>query len=96
MTLRILPAALADLKDIDNWTAERFGEAIASRVQDDLFTTMQLLADFPQMGRTRPDVTGRPVRFFSHWPYWIIYSMGSPLRVHRILHAVQDLPRLLR
>lgn len=95
MKLLILPAAVEDLKEIDSWVAEQHGEDFARVVQDELLATMEMIADYPEMGRTRPEITARPVRFFSHWPYWIVYQSGSPLRIHRVLHGARDLPKLI-
>lgn len=96
MKFLILPAAIEDLKVIDSWVAEQHGEVFADVVQEDLLATMTLIAKHPEMGRMRPEITGRPVRFFSHWPYWIVYQPGNPLRVHRVLHGARDLPKLVK
>ena len=36
------------------------------------------------MGIQRPEVTSRPVRFFSSGLNWIIYEPGDPLLIHRV------------
>ena len=94
MKLRILPAALADLDNIDAHIASTFGVPFAVKTQNRLLETFELLVEFPHMGHTRPDITGRPVRFFHRKPYWIVYSLGEPLLIHRVYHAARDLGRI--
>ena len=94
MIYRLLPAALDDLDEIDAWVAESFGPAVAAEAQRKLFEVFALLAQFPEMGVQRPDVTSRPVRFFSSYPNWIIYEPGIPLLIHRVFPAARDLKRI--
>jgi plasmid stabilization system protein ParE len=94
VTYRLLPAAIDDLDDIDLWTIEHFGVSVADKTQAKLFATFSLLAASPQLGHQRPDVTTRPVRFFSLSPFWIIYEPASPLLIHRVFHSARDLTRL--
>ena len=96
MKFLILPAAVEDLKEIDVWVAAQHGEDFARVVQEDLLGTMELISSHPGIGRVRPDITARAVRFFSHWPYWIVYQPGTQLRIHRVLHGARDLPKLVR
>jgi plasmid stabilization system protein ParE len=94
MTYRILAAALADLAEIDNYVLAEFGEAAANKASERLFDAFEHLAEFQQMGRLRRDVTPLRTRFFHLEPCWIIYSEGSPLLIHRVVHGSRDLPRL--
>ena len=91
MNYRLLPAALSDLEGIDLWSVEHFGLSVADKTQANLFSAFSLLAESPYLGRLRPDVTSKPVRFFSLNPFWIIYEPGSPLLIHRVMHAARDL-----
>jgi plasmid stabilization system protein ParE len=94
MNLRILPAAIQDLDEIDSYLGETFGKSTAAQVSAKLFHIFQLLDDFPDMGRSRQDVTSQPIRFFLVKPYWILYEPGNPLTIHRVFHAARDLARL--
>ena len=94
MTYRLLPAAIDDLTEIDLWSIEHFGPAVADKTQAKLFATFSLLAESPHLGQQRPDVTPRPVRCFSLTPFWIIYEPSAPLLIHRVFHAARDLSRL--
>jgi plasmid stabilization system protein ParE len=69
MSVRVLPSAYRDLGEIDSWVLEHFGPSFASKTSDRLFSTFATLADFPDLGRRRPDVDKRPVRFFLLKPY---------------------------
>ena len=90
MNYRVLPDAQQDIQDIDDWVSEHFGADFANRTQAQLYDTFDLLTDFPQMGRPRPDIESRPVRFFLLKPYWIVYQPGTPLLIHRIYPAARD------
>jgi plasmid stabilization system protein ParE len=94
MNVRILPAAIQDLDEIDSYLGQNFGPSTAGQVSAKLFHTFQLLEDFPDLGRPRQDVTSRPIRFFLVKPYWILYEPGNPLIIHRVFHAARDLARL--
>jgi plasmid stabilization system protein ParE len=94
VTYRVLPAALDDIAEIDLWSIEHFGASVADKTQAKLFATFGLLAQSPHLGQQRPDITARPVRFFSLNPFWIVYEPASPLLIHRVFHAARDLTRL--
>lgn len=94
MKVQLLPSAQQDLREIERWVTENFGSNFADRTYARLFKTFRLLADFPEMGRPRRELTDRPVRFFFVKPYWIVYQPGSPLLIHRIYHAARDLNRI--
>jgi plasmid stabilization system protein ParE len=91
---RLLPAAISDLADIDLWSLEHFGSTVADKTQNRFFTTFELLAESPHLGRERADVTSRPVRFFFLKPFWIVYEPSVPLLIHRVFHAARDLSRI--
>jgi len=94
MKYRVLPNAQQDLREIDNWVFENFGIDFANETEANLHNTFDLLADFPEMGSLRHDVTRTPKRFFLLKPYWIVYEPGTPLLIHRIYHSARDLHRL--
>jgi plasmid stabilization system protein ParE len=94
MKYRVLAEAQQDIHEIDDWLVEHFGPGFADRTQAKLYDTFDRLTEFPQMGQLRPDLEGRPVRFFFLKPYWIVYQPGTPLLIHRVYHAARDLNRL--
>jgi plasmid stabilization system protein ParE len=55
------------------------------------------IAAMPHIGHTRPDLTERPVLFWTVHHYHIIYRPDTdPPRILRILSGYQDLHRILR
>ena len=58
--------------------------------------TFQLLAENPEAGHYREDLTSRAVRFFPVYSYMVVYISGSrPVEIARILGAAQDLESIL-
>ena len=57
---RLLRRARADVLDIANYTADRWGEQQAERYIGELFAGFQKLVDFPELRRAYADIP----------PYW--------------------------
>lgn len=56
-----------------------------------------MLSDHPELGHVRPDLTSKPVRFWSVYSYLIIYDpKARPLEVVRILSGYRDIAALMR
>ena len=95
MNFSLSPDAYDDLDEIDAWVSEHFGPTFAEKTHARLFDEFELLTEFPQMGRQRPEISSRPIRFFFSSHYWIIYEpnleLGVPLIIHRVVHAARDL-----
>ena len=83
--------ALADLEDIFNWIAQD-SPAAATIVVDRLFSSTELLIDFPFMGHV-----GREPNTFE-WavprlPYIVVYEIDRAQQrvvVTAVVHGVQD------
>jgi plasmid stabilization system protein ParE len=89
------PEAQDDLGGIDAYLCHESPGA-ADRVSRALESTMELLAQHPGMGHQRPDLTSRPVRFWSVYSYLIVYRPDtSPLQVIRVLHGARDVAAIL-
>jgi plasmid stabilization system protein ParE len=88
---RILGPALEDLRNIEDWVVAEFGELAALRARRRLFEAFELLTQFQQMGRVRPEVVAAPIRFFAQPPNWIAYRPGDPLLIHRVFPARTDI-----
>ena len=88
---RLTPAAEDDLFDIWSFIAPDNLQA-ADRLQTELLTACQRLADKPALGHWRRDLTDKPVRFFPvRHTYLIVYDPASePLAVIRVLHGARD------
>ena len=88
----LTPKAEEDLGAIDDYVAERFGDAVAERVTERLFESFQLLAEQPEIGAPRPQWTSEEALFWPvpGTPSLIIYRDGKPLVVLRIWNGRQD------
>jgi len=89
------PIAEQDIDDIISYIAQDNPTA-AMKMLDSFFTAMDMLAEHPQMGHSRTDLTNMPVRF---WPvrshYLMIYKEGNPLEIVRVLSGYRDIASLL-
>lgn len=99
MSLYLLtPQAEEDLFSIWSYIARDSAEA-ADRVETHLYAAFAFLASAPNVGHFRPDLTHRPVRFWTeprYRNYVIVYDPDlHPLRIIRILHGALDIPRRL-
>jgi len=90
------PAARADLADIWRYGTSTWGVTQSERYIDALFAVFDLLAEFPELARDRPDFTP-PVRIHPSSAHLVIYRLaGSEIDIIRILHARQDLTGFLQ
>jgi len=88
---RLAPAAVDDLFEIWIFIAEDNLPA-ADRVEADLLNACKRLAERPDLGHFRHDLTDKPLRFFAvRDTYLIVYDPVSiPLEVVRVLHGARD------
>jgi antitoxin ParD1/3/4 len=95
----LTPLAKADIFDIWSYIA-RDNEDAAGRVEQAIYEACTFVADGPLRGHTRPDVTRRPLRFWtlSRYPnYTIVYWPGtSPLQIVAVLHGKRNIRRILK
>ena len=89
------PDALADLDEIWEYIAQDNIDA-ADRVLADIHTVLRMLAASSHIGRRRPDLTARPLRFHvARDQYLIAYAPDEkPLWVLGIFHGGRN-PRLM-
>ncbi len=86
--------AARELRAIRRWIAAESGISTADRLIDRVMTTAGLLAEHPQIGRERPEVSPG-LRSFAVWPYAIFYRpLGRGARILRVVHGHQDLQRV--
>lgn len=89
------PAA-DDLVEILDWLAQRSPGA-ADQVRREIDAALVRLAEFPQLGHIREDLTDRPYRFWKVYSYLITYRTDTdPPKVVRVLHGARDVARELR
>jgi toxin ParE1/3/4 len=71
--------------------------AAALRVGDSLEQAFELLAETPEVGHRREDLTDRPVKFWSVFSYLIVYDPTSvPLNIIAVLHGAREVEHLLK
>lgn len=95
----LTPLAKADIFDIWGYIAENSEDA-ANRVEQAIYNACALLAEGPLRGHARPDLTPRPLRFWTlnRYPnYTIVYRPDTaPLQIIAILHGRRNLRRILK
>src|SRR5437763_106286 len=92
------PLAKADVFDIWSYIAED-SESAADRVEQAIHDTCAFLAEGPMGGHTRPDLTTRPLRFWTlkRYPnYTVVYRPETaPLQIVAVLHGKRNIRRML-
>jgi toxin ParE1/3/4 len=87
-----------DLSELFDYIAKDSGIQRAELVLRRIERTLEALADWPFIGRVRPELDGEP-RSFSVWPWIVIYepqATGRGIYVWRILDGRRNLPRVTR
>ena len=88
------PLAAQDITDIWEFIAED-NPLAASRVREQILSTLRGLVPFPYQGHTRPDLTSRPLRFTLIREYLIAYAPDEmPLWVIAVMHGRRS-PRVM-
>ena len=91
---RVLPAVIDDIFGIWLFIAQDNLEA-ANRVESEIWDAFADLAQLPDRGHHRPDLTSRPLRFWRVRKYLIAYAPGEqPLVIVAVLHGMRS-PRLM-
>ena len=89
--------AVLDIHSIWLYLQEKNGLEFADRVVTELFKRFYRLADIPNRGHRRTDLTSRPVLFHKVFSYLIIYTpAGRPLQILAVLHGKRNIERILR
>jgi plasmid stabilization system protein ParE len=88
------PEVRRDLDEIWEFIGADNQEA-ADRLMGEIVDAIDALVPFPRVGRKRPDLTGRPLRFISVREYLIAYAPDEkPLWVVAVMHGRRN-PRVL-
>ena len=90
--VRFTNAAEADLVDIDEFSAARFGEKAGEAYMKGFERAFGKLSDFPLIGHTLPEV-GADIGAMTHKSHRIFYRVrDDAVMVLRILHHARDVP----
>ena len=88
------PEAFADLDEIREYIASENPDA-ADRLMDEFFAEFRILAQFPQLGHARAELSSNPTRFRILREYLIAYVPDdSPLWILAVLHGRRN-PRAM-
>ena len=94
----LTPLAKTDIFDIWSYIAEH-NEDAASRVEQAIYDACGFLADGSLRGHSRPDLTTRPMRFWTltRYPnYIVVYRPDTtPLQIIAVLHGRRNIERFL-
>jgi toxin ParE1/3/4 len=90
-------AAEADIETIAQYLTAEAGPRVARRNILRILRKLTVLAAYPGIGRSRPDLPYAPLSFAI--PPWLVIYEAQPdggIAVWRILHGRRDLPHLVR
>lgn len=88
--------AASDIEDIYTYTIEQHGIASARKYVDGLHSCLELLAEYPMLGR-RADRIAPGVRRHEYQAHVVFYERReASVRIARVLHARMDAPRRYR
>jgi len=94
MNYRISRKADADIESICDYIAQNNPDA-ADRLDEQIHRAIQLIATFPGLGHTRPDVRDNRYLFRAVGNYVIAYRLEkNELVVVRVLHGARDFRKL--
>jgi toxin ParE1/3/4 len=89
-------AADEDVFQIWSYLFGRAGAEIANRIESEIYSAFDALAEHPGLGHKRSDLTSAGVLFFAVYEYLVIYRSGVELEIVRVLHGRRDVRRILR
>jgi len=89
--------AILDIDAIWLYLLQKESEQTADRIVTEIFKGFYKLADIPNSGHRRADLTSKDVLFYKVFSYLIIYSPRSkPLQILGVLHGKRNVARILR
>ncbi len=97
MTSRCVLSVVAeqDIDEIITYLAQE-NSVVAQTFLDALFDAMDNLAEYPELGHLREDLTDRPVKFWPFkWHYLIVYKPTYPIEIVRVLSGFRDIVSLI-
>ena len=79
------PSALTDLEEIRSWYADQQVPEVGERLVREIVDAVLRLADFPESGRTVPELGLTRLREIIHPPFRIVYRLDDErVRVVRV------------
>jgi plasmid stabilization system protein ParE len=94
----LTPLAKADIFSIWSHIANS-SESAAERVESAIFEACAFVAESPESGHSRADLTNRPLRFWTltRYPnYSIVYRPeATPIQIVAVVHGRRNIARVL-
>ena len=82
------PSALTDLEEIRTWYADQQVPEVGERLVREIVDAVLRLADFPESGRTVPELGLARLREIIHSPFRIVYRIDEDrVRMVRVWHC---------
>lgn len=80
-----------DIDEIITYIAQENPKA-AYDFLDSLYDAMGKLAEMPDLGHLREDLTDKPIKFWTFkWHYLVIYKPIIPIEIVRVLSGYRDI-----
>jgi toxin ParE1/3/4 len=93
MSFQLTDEAVEDLHDIFEYTEEKFGFNQAVCYLEELDVAFEFIGSNPKSGKSRSEIK-QGLQSFSKDNHLVFYRMVSDaVRVVRVLHGSQDLPK---
>lgn len=87
--------ALKDLAEIKSYLFPLSPQA-ANRILTELFGAFETLSKYPRMGHPRPDLTSRPLLFWTEKRKMIVYRVTADrLEIVRVIDSYRDIKNIL-
>lgn len=88
---RLSPEARTDLDDIRRYLTRNGGVASARYVLAEIRRALRVIAESPDIGHSREDLTEEPVKFWPVFSYLLVYDPSTrPIGVARVIHGARD------
>jgi plasmid stabilization system protein ParE len=92
------PLFLVDVGEAADYLFTEAGEMTALRWRDELKRTLNLIREFPEVGRLRSDLPIKDIRTFQlkDFPNWLVFYRISDGQIEflRVKHGMMHLPDL--
>ena len=91
----ISPIAEQDIDQVITYLAAKNPKATHDFV-DALYDSFEKLANNPDLGHLREDITNYHVKFWTFkWHYLVIYNPKKPIEIIRVLSGYRDITNIL-
>ena len=92
------PLFLVDVDEATDYLFTEANESIASSWRDELKRTLNLIREFPEIGRLRSDLPIKDIRTFQmrDFPNWLMFYRitAGQIEFLRVKHGMMHLPSL--